>query len=240
VNSWRICCVAAVVALVLAPACGRYFPTSFRPVHEQVEGMTVNDDGSITYDLERLAITLRPMTDEELNRLVSPSGNVEVNPYTFGELTKPGENWTPSRFTVFRLEVANYQFPKVRIDPDVSQITASNRRQYDPLSFAELYEYYRAHWVGRTGQGRTDFRTRTDVLNRTMFSSNFIFSGTDADGYIVFPRLDDDVTQIDVDLNDIAVRFDYADEPVEQIDLTFRFGRDILRGNTLADAVKDN
>jgi hypothetical protein len=73
-----------------------------------------------------------------------------------------------------------------------------------------------------------------------MFSSNFIFSGTDADGYIVFPRLDDDVTQIDVDLNDIAVRFDYADEPVEQIDLTFRFGRDILRGNTLADAVKDN
>jgi hypothetical protein len=138
------------------------------------------------------------------------------------------------------LEVANYQFPKVRIDPDVSQITASNRRQYDPLSFAELYEYYRAHWVGRTGQGRTDFRTRTDVLNRTMFSSNFIFSGTDADGYIVFPRLDDDVTQIDVDLNDIAVRFDYADEPVEQIDLTFRFGRDILRGNTLADAVKDN
>ena len=47
-NSWRICCVAAVVALVLAPACGRYFPTSFRPVHEQVEGMTVNDDGSIS------------------------------------------------------------------------------------------------------------------------------------------------------------------------------------------------
>lgn len=202
--------------------------------------MTVNDDGSVTYDLERLAITLKPMTDEEMNRLASPSGDVSVNPYTFGNLERPGEDWTQPRFTIFRLEVANYQYPKVRIDPAKASITAGNRRQYDPLSFGQLYDYYRSHWVGRTGQGRMDFRDRTDMLNRTLFSTDYIFSGSDADGYIVFPKLDDDVRKVTLDLNGIAIRFDYRDEPVETIDLSFQFDRDILRGNTPGDAVRDN
>ena len=240
VRNWRALSLLVVLAVSAMTGCGRYFPTPFQPTPQQPSGMTVNDDGSITYDLDRLAITLRAMTDEELNRLVSPSGDSSVNPYTFGDLKTPGDTWTPSRFTVFHLQVANYQFPKVRLDPVNSQITTSNSRQYAPLSFSELYDYYRAHWVGRTGRGRTKFRTRTDVLNRTLFSKDYIFSGSDADGYIVFPRPHDDVRNIQVDLTDIAVRFNYTDEPVETIDLTFNFDRDILRGDTPATAIRDN
>ena len=175
VRNWRALSLLVVLAVSAMTGCGRYFPTPFQPTPQQPSGMTVNDDGSITYDLDRLAITLRAMTDEELNRLVSPSGDSSVNPYTFGDLKTPGDTWTPSRFTVFHLQVANYQFPKVRLDPVNSQITTSNSRQYAPLSFSELYDYYRAHWVGRTGRGRTKFRTRTDVLNRTLFSKDYIF-----------------------------------------------------------------
>ena len=225
-----------LAAALLVSACGRYFHTPLEPAAEQAPGMTVNDDGSITYDLDRLAITLKPMTDAELNRLLSPSGDYSTNPYTFGDLEKPGDGFTPQRFTVFRLQVANYQYPKVLIDPMSSQIRTANQRQYAPLSYAELYKYYQAHWQGRTGQGRVEFRNRTDVLKRTLYVGNMVFSGSDEEGYIVFPLLADDVSRIEVDLQDIAVRFDYADNPVETIDLTFAFERDILRGFRPADA----
>jgi hypothetical protein len=229
-----------LATLLLASACGRYFPTALQPGPQQVEGMTVNDNGSVTYNLDRLAITLKPMADVELNRLASPSGNMAVNPYTFGDVRMPGEDWTPPRFTVFRVQVANYQYPKVRLNPVKGQITAANGREYGAMSYAQLYEYYKSHWQGRTGQGRVEFRERTDMLKRTMFSGNIIFSGTDEEGYIVFPLLDQDVRKIRVDLNDVAVRFNYMEEPVEVVDLSFSFERDIRRGFTPADAVQEN
>ena len=65
--------------------CGRYFPTALQPAAGQAEGMTANDDGSITYELDRLAITLRPMTDAEINRQFaseSSRGASSVNPFS--------------------------------------------------------------------------------------------------------------------------------------------------------------
>jgi hypothetical protein len=234
----RVLRIGSLAVLLLVCACGRYFPTALRPSPEQVAGTTVNDDGSITYALDRLAITLKPMTDAELNRMASPSEDTSVNPYTFGESTGLGEDWTPSRFTVFRVQVANYQYPKVKLDPALAQITATNGREYGSMSFAQLYEYYQAHWQGRTGQGRVKFRDRTDMLRRTMFNGNVIFSGSDEEGYLVFPLLDRDVRRIRVDLKDVAVRFNFADEPVESVDLSFAFQRDMRRGFTPADAVR--
>jgi hypothetical protein len=205
--------------------------------------MTANDDGSITYELDGLAITLRPMTDAELNRQFAPEstrGASSINPYTFGDWRTPGEDWTPPRFTVFRLEVGNYQFPKVLIDPKMTSMTTANNRRYGSLSYANLYEYYQAYFQGRTGQGRADFRTRTDLLKRTMYSDALVFSGMDGEGYLVFPSLHDDVRRIQVHMKDIALRFNYADLPVETVDLTFSFERDVRRGYTPTDAVIRN
>ena len=66
-------------------SCGRYFHTPIEPTAQQEEGMTLNDDGSITFTRDRLSINLKPMTDDELNRLNAASADPSLNPYTFGE-----------------------------------------------------------------------------------------------------------------------------------------------------------
>ena len=93
----------------------------------------------------------------------------------------------------FRLKVNNYQFPKVKIDPLNAHITTANTRQYAALSYAQLYQYFRSFWLGRTGQGRKTFQARTDALKRTLYSGALVFSGNEEQGYLVFPVLDDDV-----------------------------------------------
>lgn len=225
--------------LFLLGACGRYFHTPLQPASRQAEGMTVNDDGSVTYALDRLSIELKPMTDAELNRL-APGRDLSDNPYTFGEWTAPGDEWTPPRFTVFRLKVNNYQFPKVKLDPLNARIAAANTRHYEVLSYAELYQYFRSYWLGRTGQGRKTFQARTDALKRTLYSGALVFSGSEEQGYLVFPVLDDDVRAIQVHIENIVLRFDYADAPVEAIDLSFSFQRSILQGRNPAGAVRLN
>ena len=67
-----------------------------------------------------------------------------------------------------------------------------------------------------------------------------IFSGNEEQGYLVFPILADDVTEVLVHIENIALRFDYADAPIETIDLSFAFSRDILQGHTRATAVRRN
>ena len=58
---------AVVVCLA---ACGRYFPapTTPQPESDQSARMTVSDDGTVSYSLERLEISLCPLSDAELNR----------------------------------------------------------------------------------------------------------------------------------------------------------------------------
>ena len=227
-----------LLLLFALSACGRYFHTQLKPTDRQSEGMTVNDDGSVTYALDRLSIELKPMTDAELNRL--SAAQPELNPYTFGDWAPPGDEQSPPRFTVFRLKVNNYQFPKVRIDPTNSRISTANTRHYQALTYGQLYTYYRAHWLGRTGLGRKAFQARTDALKRTLYSGVMIFSGNEELGYLVFPILADDVTEVLVHIENIALRFDYADAPIETIDLSFAFSRDILQGHTRATAVRRN
>jgi hypothetical protein len=220
-------------ALLAVAGCGRYFAGPLRPASEQQPSMKVNDDGSVTYTLKRLEISLQPLSDEQLNRQfksVSEQGAASTNPYTFGNWREPGDRLAPPRFTVFLLTVSNYEYPKVLIDPLDISITTANNRRYQALSFAQLYEYYHAFWLGRTGQGRIDFQTRTDVLRRTMYGADLVFSGQEKQGFVVFPALDDDVRRLQVHVKDIVLRFNYAEQPIERIDLSYSFGREVFRG----------
>jgi len=63
-----------------------------------------------------------------------------------------------------------------------------------------------------------------------MFKGDPLFSGQEAESYIVFPALDPDVESFVVNVSDVAVRFDYKGEPVETIDLSFRFEREVHKG----------
>ena len=66
-----------------------------------------------------------------------------------------------------------------------------------------------------------------DLLRRTMFKSEEIFSGQEAEGFVVFPALHPDVSGVGVEVNDIVLRFDFRNEPVETTNLNYEFVRDV-------------
>ena len=63
-----------------------------------------------------------------------------------------------------------------------------------------------------------------------MFTDDPIFSGQETQGFVLFPALHDDVTEITVTIEDVVLRFNYADQPVETVDLAFRYDREVFRG----------
>ena len=202
------------------------------PLGEQSQGMTVHDDGSVVYQLDRFEVTMLPMTDAELNRnfASASTGDAEsTNAYTFGNTELSGLDSTRSRFTVFHATVKNYSFPKVKVDPSRTVLLAGNGRQYRSLSLAQLENYYRAYAVGYRGNEYSRLRERLDLLRQTLLTDDVIFSGQETEGYLVFPVLHDDVTDLALVLEDIILRFNYNDEPTESIQLSYAFDRETGR-----------
>jgi hypothetical protein len=215
--------------------CGRYFagPTHPLPEAQQAPRMAVYDDGTVAYEYERLEIRLRPLSDRELNRAFasqSSAGAESTNPYTYGNWTPLGEKWAPQRFTVFYLQVKNYAYPKVQIDPRRVTLRSTSGRSYQTVTFLELAEYYRAHALAWSGNAYGRYGEQRDTLQRTLFGGDLLFSGQEQGGYLVFPLLAPDVKEFSVTLEHIALRFNYADEPTETLQLTYRFAREVIRG----------
>jgi hypothetical protein len=226
----------ALLGVVLALAvtgCGYYYYAGpLRPLADQREAMAVADDGSVTFTRDRLEIRLKPMQDEELNRLFashSAAGMQSTNPYTFGNGTFWEEPRQRARFTVFRLSAKNYSYPKVKIDPTRILLKADNRREYWSLSLQQLDTYYRAYALGYRGNEYARYQERMDLLRRTMLKSDEIFSGQEVEGFVVFPALHPDVRQVRVIVRDVVLRFDFRNEPVEAIALEYGFDRDTGR-----------
>ena len=237
--------LALLLAAVLSSAgCAyRYYATPLKPLGEDKQGTShsVADDGSVTFTQGRLEVSLRPMTDEELNRqfsAMSHGGARSTNPYTFGDSKVFRTDETPQRFTVFRLKVQNYEFPKVFIDPAKVYLTTSNGRKYYALTYAQLRVYYRRYMLGGAetnteywvpGNENEEQNDRETTLNRTLFPAEQIFSAQEKEGYIVFQPLAADVEELTVHIPDMVVRFDFKGDPSEFIDVTAQFGREIGR-----------
>ena len=223
----------AAILLLLGSGCGyTYYASPLRPADGQEEAMAVADDGSVTYAQGRLEVRLRPLTDEELNRQFashSRSGPESTNPFTFGdtELREGGEG--QPRFTVFHLNVKNYAFPRVQIDPTLIRLAADNGREYWTLDVRQLENYYRIYVLGYRGNEYDRHQERIDLARRNMFRKEVIFSGQEVEGYLVFPVLHPDVSQVEVTIYDTVLRFDYRNEPVETVDIRYRFERDVGR-----------
>jgi len=230
------------LALLGAGCSYRYYAGDLEPLKEefQGEGRTVADDGTVSYRQGRLEVSLRPMTDEELNRQFSShseQGIRSTNPYTFGDSEMFRSGVTPQRFTVFRLRVQNYEYPKVYVDTRRINITTGNGRKYYALSYEQLYVYYRRYAGGGeggvspgiAGNEFADWRSRIDLLRMTMFPDEYIFSAQESDGFIVFKPLAPDVSRITVRIPDITVRFDYKDDPTETATVTAEFQREVGR-----------
>lgn len=225
--------VAAALSVAMISGCGYYhYATPLRPADGQQSSMSIADDGSITFTQDRLEVRLRPMTDEELNRQFashSASGPKSTNPYTYGDTEFWEGQQERTRFTVFRLSVKNYAYPKVKIDPSRIQLVASNNREYWSLGKQQMDTYYRAYAIGYRGNEYNRYQERMDLLNRTMFKNEEIFSGQEKEGFVIFPALHSDVRDIHVTVHDCVLRFDYRNEPVEAVNIIYGFERDIGR-----------
>ncbi len=222
-----------LLLLCLASGCGyHHYAGPLEPTGEQETALTVADDGSVTYARGRLDVVLRPMSDEELNRQFaehSRGGVKATNPYTFGDTDFFIGRKDPQRFTVFSLAVRNYEYPKIIIEPEQVQMIAGNGRHYWSLNISQLENYYRIYAVGYRGNAYERNNERSGVMLRTLAQPEPVFNGQETEGFIVFPALHPDVTEVEVVINDAMLRFDYRDEPVEMVDITYRFRRDVGR-----------
>lgn len=226
--------LTALYLLVLAGCLSqvglRRFATFPEPVPQQDEAMTVLDDGAIVYAKDRLEVSLQVLDDGFLNRQFaadSRKGAESTNPYTYGNWKPWGQNWTPARFTVVLLKVKNYEYPKVFIDPTGLVITTSNNRVYNALDSGLLEDHFSPYLRAYAGNQRQQFEATTDLLKRTVYPPDMVFSGQESTGYVIFPVLHRDVSDFTVSVPDMAVRFDYKGDPVETLDLAFKFQREI-------------
>ena len=231
-----------LVGLLFSGCSYRYYAEDLKPMSEAEQGAnkTVADDGTVSYTQARLEISLRPMTDAELNRQFSAYSNEGAdsqNPYTFGNSTYFRTGDTPQRFTVFRIYVSNYEYPKVYLDPKKVYITTPNGRKYYALRFEQLSIYYR-RYVG-SGSGGNEpgmpsnamftWKEREGILRRTMFPDEEVFSAQENEGYVIFKPLAADVEELTVHIPDVVVRFDYKGDPIEDVDVEMHFAREIGR-----------
>ena len=217
----------------LASGCGyHHYAGPLEPTGEQATALTVADDGSVTYAKGRLEIVLRPLSDEELNRQFadhSGGGAKSTNPYTFGDTEFFTGRKDRQRFTVFSLEVRNYEYPKVIIEPERVQMVAGNGRHYWSLNIDQLENYYRVYAIGYRGNAYERNSERKHLMLGTLAQAEPVFDGQERGGFIVFPALHPDVDEVEIVINDAMLRFDYRDEPVETVDITYRFRRDVGR-----------
>ncbi|HJP33847.1 MAG TPA: hypothetical protein QGF95_25115 [Candidatus Latescibacteria bacterium] len=222
--------IAAALMVVLASCGYLHHAGPLRPVPEQPGAMIVADDGSVTYQKGRFEVKLRPFSDTELNRQFSTesqNGVKSTNPFTYGDVEfKDKER---QRFIVFSLSVKNYAYPKVRIDPARIVLRASNGREYWSLSERQIDTYFRVYAIGYAGNAYIQYKNRLDLVKRTLFRNEDIFSGQESEGFVVFPVLHHDVRQIEAIVQDAMLRFDYRDEPVEMMDIGYQFERDVGR-----------
>ena len=235
--------ISTLSALLFLTGCSyRYYAEALRPLSEadQDANKTVADDGTVTHTQGRLEVSLRPMTDEELNRQFgsfSRDGADSRNPYTFGNSTWFRTGDTPQRFTVFRAFISNYQYPKVYLDPERVYITTSNGRKYYALTREQLWVYYHRYVGGGeggnapgvTGNAHGVWTERDAILRSTMFPDEPVFSAQEKGGYLVFRPLAPDVEVLTVHMPGVVVRFDYRGDPVEEVDVAMHFEREIGR-----------
>ena len=232
---FRFFSVSALSALLISgvSGCGYYhYAGELQPKKEQAASTTVADDGSVTFIQDRLEVRLKPMTDEELNRQFSShseSGPKSTNPYTFGDTKFWEGEKERTRFTVFRLSIKNYAYPKVKIDPAKIVLKSNNKREYWSLNLQQMDTYYRSYAIGYRGNEYARYQERLDLLRRTLFRNEEIFSGQEAEGFVVFPVLHPDVKDVKAIVHDAVLRFDFRNEPVETIDINYFFEREVGR-----------
>ena len=223
----------AVLGLCGASGCGYYhYAGPLQPSLQQPQGSTVAEQGGVAFVQGEFRVELQALTDDDLNRQFLPhsvSGPQSTNPYTFGDTRFWEGDGERSRFTTFHLRVANHRYPKVKIDPARIVLRSGSGAEYWSLQLQQLDTYYRAYATGFRGNEYARYQERLDLLRRTLYKNEEVFVGQEVEGFVIFPALHHDVSEVEVVIHDAVLRFDHRNEPVETVRINCRFQRDIGR-----------
>ena len=236
--------VFSLAALALFVGCGHYqIPGNFEPLEagqQKAPGegtsMKVLDDGTVTFVQNRLEVSVRPMTDEEINRQYpaqssdasGPSDELPSNPFTYGNWIDARTGKSPQRLSIFKINIKNYEYPKVKLDPLMVTIKSSNGRSYYPWGDYDVEEYFRRFPLAFNGLGYLRFDERRDLYTQAKYPDDeFCFSGQEVEGYVIFSKIHNDVEEIAVEIPQFGLRYNYRNEPIETMDLSFRFKREV-------------
>jgi hypothetical protein len=198
------------------------------------EAYEINEDGSVTYDQEGLRVTIRYLSDAELNeryRDVSYQDRFSANPFTYGNWRDPSLGYTPNRFTVFEVEVYNPVLPKVELRPDRSSVRTAQgeyltfygiNREDSDNSLEDYYTLIR----GPGGNEQYRFDQRMGIIREELYRlDQLVFKGDDYSGYLIFEALNPDVTEVQLQISDFVRQFDEANNATQTTDLSFHFHR---------------
>ncbi len=195
---------------------------------------SVQDDGSMSYDIKGLRIDVRYLVDRELDDMFPDESSREefsFNPYTYGNWVDPEFGYTPNRFTVFKATVYNYTYAKVELDP-LEAILLTDRGDVlhsygiqGTVPYDSFEKYYRAR-RGQSGNEYYRYDMRMGLVRSYNYAQNEkIFKGENYGGFIVFDPLPPEVKRVRLILKDFVLKFDAFEKPLETVDIPFDFDR---------------
>ena len=200
------------------------------------EGYTQEEDGTLVYQRQGMKVTIRFVTDQELNAMFPEHSNKEsasTNPYTYGNWVDPELGYTPNRFTVFKVAVHNHTLPKINLNPAEVVLTSdrggrllSYVRESKEIGHLSFEDYYR-ELAGRSGVEENRFAERMGLIRQTLYVDGKVFKGDMKEGFLAFDPLDPRVKKAQLILKDFVLRYDANDWPTELIDLTFPYDRQV-------------
>lgn len=224
--------------------CASLIPPSIKmeskltPVTDELnENLKVEEEGALAYVAEGIKIVVKPMTDEQLNKMfpeISYRKDASTNPYTYGNWVDPELGYTPNRFTVFVVKVFNYALPKINLDPLKAELTSARGDKLSPYArdkkdnpgSEKNFESYYLKRKGASGVERNRFEERMGMVRKTLYTEGQVFKGDKRDGFLVFDPLDSSIKEVTLTLNEFVTQYDANNWPQKTIDIEFPFTRE--------------
>jgi len=193
---------------------------------------------SISYDIGNSSVSVRYMTDVELNGLFpteSSQGYYSINPYTYGNWIDPDIGYTPNRFTVFEVTVVNRAFAKMMIDPVEAVLMTDQGEYYHSYTtniassrYGNSFEDYYKSIRGQSGNEHYRYEMRLGMVRgRNYGLEELVFRGDSYTGLVTFDALRPRVNSARLILNDVVFRFDAFNRPSDTADVVMDFERRI-------------
>jgi len=207
-------------------------------------------DSSVIFSKEGAQISVKFLTDDELNARFPPLfDGRHINPYTFA-LKDPRKGYVPPRFTVFQVTVSNATYAKIEFDPGKATLVTDRGEEYlyydagregaNPLVGNSFTKYYKTE-LGISGNEKELSLERMGTVYKTIYHRNRpVFREDRRTGMLVFDALPEGTQEIRLEIKDFVLSFDASDNPEQTVDVEFRFrlDRKIVemprRGHTVA------